>query len=218
MALFPFFRELSARGHRDLAALTESEAMAGRMLLSRGMPCGGAYLVLRGALRVFYFTENGREATLYQVVAGETCVLALSATLRSHPYPAWVQAGRTGASFLRIPEDLFHRMVESEAPFRAFVMEAMAARILELMTAMERLATATVVQRIATYLVEHAVDAEVQITQQALAAEIGTAREVVFRALASLDQARTVARRRGRIQILDRAALRALASGARPAP
>jgi len=89
----------------------------------------------------------------------------------------------------------------------AFVLGAMADRIFELMTTIEQVATRTVMQRVAAYLDEHAADRVVVVTQEALAAELGTAREVVFRALAALGKLGMISRRRGRIEILDRAAL-----------
>jgi CRP/FNR family transcriptional regulator len=209
--LFPFLTGLSPRSRAEFGAIVASKAAAGATLLTRGAPCGGAYLVLRGSLRVFYFTEEGREATLYNVDPGGTCVLALSATLRENPFPAWAQAGRAGASFLRVPDQLFHHFISTEPAFRGFVLEAMAGRIFELMTALEQLATRTVVQRVAAYLIQHASEGEVAVTQEGLAAELGTAREVVFRALAGLAKTGVVAKRRGRVQIRRAAELAAVA-------
>lgn len=210
-ALFPFVRSLSPRAQTELGAISTTRARPSATLLTRGAACGGAYLVLQGALRVYYLTEEGREATLYRVAAGDTCVLALSSTLRAQPYPAWVQASRTGATFLQIPDRAFHRLVADEPAFRTFVLEAMSARIFELMCALEQLATRSITQRVAAYLLEHAQGGEVAVTQEALAAELGTAREVVFRALTHLANRNLVAKTRGRIKLLDPAALARLA-------
>lgn len=210
-ALFPFLRSLSPRAQTELGAISTSRARPSATLLTRGAACGGAYLVLQGALRVFYFTEEGREATLYRVAAGDTCVLALSSTLRAQPYPAWVQASRAGASFLQIPDRSFHRLVADEPAFRTFVLEAMSARIFELMCALEQLATRTITQRVAAYLLENAQAGEVAVTQESLAAELGTAREVVFRALTHLANRKLLAKSRGRVKLLNPAALARLA-------
>ncbi|MFO0728984.1 MAG: cyclic nucleotide-binding domain-containing protein, partial [Myxococcota bacterium] len=89
--LFPFFRQLSPRGRGEIDALRTTAVDPNAPLLRRGDDAGGAYLVLEGALRVYYLTEEGREATLYRVEPGGTCVLALSSTLSARPYPAWVE-------------------------------------------------------------------------------------------------------------------------------
>ncbi len=65
-ALFPFLGSLSPRAQKELGAIAPTRARPSATLLTRGAACGGAYLVLQGALRVYYLTEEGREATLDQ--------------------------------------------------------------------------------------------------------------------------------------------------------
>ncbi len=50
----------------------------GANVLSRGDQVAGAYLVVSGRLRVYTLSAAGREATLYTIDPGETCVLALN--------------------------------------------------------------------------------------------------------------------------------------------
>jgi CRP/FNR family transcriptional regulator len=214
--LFPFLAGLSPPARKELGALAELRASPGQVLLSRGDDAQGAFLVLQGALRVYYLTEEGREATLYRVEPGSTCVLALSATLRSQPYPAWVEAAPRGVRFVRVPREAFHRLVEEEGAFRDFVLEALSGRIFELMSTLEQLATSTVVQRVAGYVARQAgAGGEVGATQAMIAAELGTAREVVFRALRGLAAQGLVATARGRVRVLDPRGLAHLAAGGR---
>lgn len=51
-----------------------------------GLATDGAYLILSGSLRVYYISE-GREATLYTLAPGGTCILALSAIMNGEAYP-----------------------------------------------------------------------------------------------------------------------------------
>src|SRR5438045_2844991 len=101
-AWFPFIAGLSKGGRRELERLTVKRVGARRGVLRRGDAADGAYLVVGGSLRVFYLTAAGREATLYHVEAGGTCVLALAATFADEPYPAWVQSGPSGAAMVRV--------------------------------------------------------------------------------------------------------------------
>lgn len=202
--LFPFLGGLTDRGRAELGALPITRVGGNQELLGRGDPTGGAYLVLEGALRVYYVTDDGREATLYRVEPGQTCVLALSSTFRSEPYPAWVQAAPAGSAFMRVPDATFHRLVDAEPAFRTFVLHAMSDRIFDLMCTIERVGTSTVLERVAAYLVRHAsAKNEVQATQVRIAADLGTAREVVFRALRTLTARGLVTTSRGRVQIVD---------------
>src|SRR5262245_47288698 len=113
-ALFPFVARLSQAGREELGALASTRVSTTQQLLQRGDPSDGAYLVTSGSLRVYYITEGGRDATLYNVEAGGTCVLALSATFAAEPYPAWVDAGARGCEFTRVPSPVFHRLFEHE--------------------------------------------------------------------------------------------------------
>lgn len=202
--LFPFFTELSHQGRQEFGALPSTRTAPHQSLLRRGDLTSGAFFVLEGLLRVFYITSEGRQATLYRVEAGGTCILALGSTFLSQPYPAWVEAGAEGSHWLRIPSETFHKLMRSETAFSSFVFEAMSGRIFELMRTLEEVTTSTVTQRVAAFLlgaVAH--DGEVVVTQSQLALEVGTAREVVFRALQGLAKRGLIETRRGRVRVLD---------------
>lgn len=205
-ALFPFYANLTGAGRREFGTLTRTSVPPDKVLLRRGEEANGAYLVVQGALRVYYITDEGREATLYHVEPGGTCVLALSSTLSNEPYPAWVQSTQAGATFARIPSGMFHRFLEAQSAFRSFVFGAMAGRIFELMCTLEETATLQVEQRVARYLLRRRAQegmCEIKVTQARVASDLGTAREVVFRALRSLASRKLIATGRGHIRLLN---------------
>lgn len=211
-AQFPFLARLTDAAHRELGTLAAAQAAPATHLLRRGDVAGGAYLVTAGSLRVFYISDEGREATLYRVEPGGTCVLSVMATVNDEPYPAWVDAGLTGASFVRVPNAMFHGLVDRDAAFRRFAFASLSGRVLDLMRTLEELGSARIEQRVARYLLaQRASDNCVRVTQSGIASELGTAREVVFRALRSLEQRRLVETGRRRVQILDRRGLEGLA-------
>ena len=69
-------------------------------VIHKGQQVSGAYLVTEGQLRVFTYTPQGNEATLYFIRPGETCVLALNCLFNDLRYPAWVEAREGLAGFL----------------------------------------------------------------------------------------------------------------------
>jgi CRP/FNR family transcriptional regulator len=214
---FPFLAGLSEPARRELSGLATTRVPSAARLLARGDVVEGAYLVVAGALRVYYVTDQGREATLYRVETGGTCVLALSSTFAEEPYPAWVESGKRGAAFVRVQRATFHRLLAAEPAFRDFVFGALSGRIFELMVSLEELGTARMERRVARLLVTLGGATGVALcTQSAIASELGTAREVVFRALRSLAERGLVRCARGRVYIDDRARLLA-AVGVRPA-
>lgn len=212
---FPFLGGLTPDGRRAVDAVRLARVARGARLLQRGDAANGAYLVVGGSLRVYYIGPEGREATLYHVEPGGTCILALTSTFNEEPYPAWVDAGPAGGVFACVPSALFRRLLDSESAFRSFVFAALSGRIFELMLTLEEAGTAQVEQRVARQLVrrhEASSGDEVRVTQISLASELGTAREVVFRALRSLARRGLIQTGRGRIRILDIDSLRRTAS------
>jgi len=213
-ARFPFLSGLAEDSRRELGALVSARARPHRTLLRRGDVAGGAYLVVGGSLRVYYISAEGRQATLYTVEPGGTCVLALTATMNEETYPAWVDAGPAGGEYVLVPTRLVRKLLDAEGAFREFVFGALSGRILDLMRTLEEVGSDQVQQRVARYLVKRqGPDACVRVSHARIAAELGTAREVVFRALRSLSARNVIETGRLCIRIVDGAGLNRIANG-----
>lgn len=209
---FPFFARLSEAARREVGTFPVQRVDGRVPLLARGDDANGAYFVVQGALRVFYVTPEGREATLYRVEPGGTCLLALTSSFNDEPYPAWVESGARGVSFVRVPAATFRRLYDGEPAFREFLFQVLSGRVLELMSALEEAGTARVQQRLAKLLLRLVrPDGVVRSSQARLASELGTAREVVFRSLRGLAQQGLVKTAREQVAIVDSEGLRALA-------
>jgi CRP/FNR family transcriptional regulator len=213
---FPFLGGCSEKARTLVTALPSRTVPDRTLVLRRGDQVDGVYLVTAGTLRVYYITADGREATLYRVRPGETCILALTAAFRRERYPAWVETEAGPLRFVLLPGEHFRRLYDQEPAFRGFVFEVLSGRVFELMGKLEELGSLRLEQRLAAFLLAEAdVDGVVSMSQARLAAHLGTAREVVFRAVRSLSARGLVATTRGRVRLLDLAALGDLAAGSR---
>lgn len=208
---FPFLGLLSEAARRELAGFAPATAPPCKPLLARGDAVDGAFLVVGGSLRIFYLTPEGREATLYRVEPGGTCILALTATFSRSCYPAWVESGEEGCTFVVVPNPAFRRLFDGEPAFREFIFGVLSGRVFELMLALEAAGSLRMEQRLARLLLERAgPDGVLRASQSRLAADLGTAREVIFRTLRSLASRRLVETGRLRVRVLDRARLQRL--------
>ena len=167
-------------------------------------------LMLEGTVRVQQLAENGREIVLYRVHAGESCVLTTACLLAYEDYSAEGIA-ETAVTAVAIPRTVFDELVASSAEFRNFVFSAYSRRITDLFLVIEEIAFRRMDIRLAQRLIELAKDGVVAATHQQMAAELGTAREVVSRQLSEFQRREWVAQSRGEIRILDRKALEDLA-------
>jgi len=169
-------------------------------------------LLLEGVVRVQQLTENGREIVLYRVRAGESCFMTSACMLAFENYSAQGIA-ETDAQAVAIPLKVFDQLVGESADFRHFVFTAYSTRIVELFHVIEDVAFQRIDVRLAEKIIELAQgDTLVHLTHQQLAAELGTAREVISRQLSEFQRRDLIKQSRGVIEILDFAGFEQLAS------
>jgi len=172
-------------------------------VIHKGQCVSGAYLVTRGRLRVFTFTPQGNEATLYFIRPGETCVLALNCLFNDLRYPAWVECDAdTEVTF--IPGSLYRQLFAQESAVQDMTVKALSTLVFRLMNELEQLHTFNLDQRLANFLLSHASEqGVVRMTQQTLAGHLGTSREVIARLMQGFSSQGLVTTGRGSITITD---------------
>ncbi|MEZ5850428.1 MAG: Crp/Fnr family transcriptional regulator [Hyphomicrobiaceae bacterium] len=212
LSLFPFLAGLQPASQLLLAERTRRiSCPTSTHLVSRGDKVAGAYLVVRGALRVYYVSAEGREGTLYWVEPGQSCILALNCTFSRLAYPAWVESdGKTEISI--IPGEVYRELFAREAAVQRFTFEALSGRLFELMALVEETASQGLEARIASFLLRRAKGgATVAITQEQLARHLATSREVVSRTLRRLAALGLVSAEPGLVHLVDHVRLVRLA-------
>ncbi|MCU7802986.1 MAG: Crp/Fnr family transcriptional regulator [Candidatus Thiodiazotropha sp. (ex Lucinoma borealis)] len=176
-------------------------------VIHKGQCVSGAYLVSKGRLRVFTFTPQGSEATLYFIQPGETCVLALNCLFNDLLYPAWVETD-ADTSVDIIPGPLYRQLFEREAPVQDLTVKALSALVFRLMNELEQVHACNLDQRLANFILSNATEEGVlKMTQQALAGHLGTTREVIARLMQGFVAEGVVSTRRGAITLTDAAKL-----------
>jgi len=210
---FPLLAALPATERQRLAVSAQAlQVPAGVTIFRPGDACENYFMVVEGSVRVQKVAENGREIVLYRVESGETCVLTTSCLLASERYPA-EGVTETEVSARALPLSSFHALLSSSEPFRRFVFGSFGARMAELMTLVEAVAFGRMDSRLAQRLLALGGSAGcIQITHQQLAAELGSAREVVSRLLKEFEHRGWIALERGQIMVRDIAALTRSAS------
>lgn len=183
---------------------------AGSVLFQPGDPCAQFFILTSGCVRVHRLARSGREMVLYHVRAGETCILTTLCLLSAEAYSANAIVEQEVSAWA-VPSSRFNALMDSSAGFRRLVFTSYAQRMADLMQRIEQLSDVPVDVRLAACLLERA-DARgmVAATHQALATEIGTAREVVSRTLERLAQLGMLILSRGQIELTDRPKLEAL--------
>ena len=184
---------------------------AGDRLFAPGDLPGSWVAIERGRVRVSLLAPSGREVTLYRIGDGDSCLLTTSALIGDEPLPA-EGCAETDVTARVVPKATFERLIAEDPEFRRDVLRNYANRVAELVTTMQDVLFRAVPERLARALLQSEREGVVEATHQAIASELGSAREVVTRMLQRFEREGLIANERGRIVIRDADGLRQMAA------
>ena len=196
-ALFPFWQQLTQpQKDRLFQEVREVHYARHAPVRAAGDSCLGILYVKMGGLRLSLLSEEGREASIARLGAGQVCVLSASCVLSAVTFDVEITAEE-----------------ESDIYVECFVYRTATELFSDVIGAVERLLFMTLEQRVASFLLDEAARRgtdTLAITQEAIALGIASAREAVTRALRQLAARGLVEVFRGGVKLLDRKALYAL--------
>jgi CRP/FNR family transcriptional regulator len=166
---------------------------SGQMLFAEGEPCTGLYVVQAGHVRIFKTSPGGREQVLS--IDGPGCSIAELPVFDGGPYPASAIAV-DDAALLFVSKQDFQALCLKQPEVALKVLQVVGSRLRHLVGIIEELSFTTVRHRLAAFLLRLArhegrrkpggVEITLPSTNQELAAQIGTVRELVSRNLSRL--------------------------------
>ncbi len=176
---------------------------ADHQVFAQGHICENYIVVTSGSVKVFARSEDGREIVLYRIQPGEVCVLTTACIMGNTRYSAEAIT-ETDVTAHIISQKNFNQLLAESEIFRQFVFNNFGHRLSDLMLQIEQIAFDSIEKRIRQFIGSKADKGEtLHITHQAIAVEIGSAREVVSRGLKSLEKKGIVELHRGSIKILE---------------
>lgn len=182
----------------------------GEALFTEGEPAGQVAALGSGSIRVFRIGATGRQITLYHVRPRESSLVGMLAALLGRPLIATAQA-EVATELVMLPAAALREWVSVSEAMRGFIFETMTRALVDVTSLLEAVAFRSIESRLAALLVQHADDEGlVRMRHEDIAAELGTAREVVSRILESFERQGVIGLARGRIVVRDAAALQAL--------
>ena len=201
----PYFATLSAKEiERIEKEIMELSFPKRGVLFLEGEPCKGLYVVRSGRVRVFKSSPEGREQVLFIAGPGDSINDVPVFDGGSNPASG---ASIEPATVCLIPKETLISLM-ADCPTALAIIEVFAARLRHLTTLVEDLSFRSVVSRLAKILLDLAVvegsPSPIQrLTQDEMAAMVGTVRDVISRALRSLDKEGAIKIEGQRILIID---------------
>jgi CRP/FNR family transcriptional regulator len=180
----------------------------GTVVFDENQPCQGFPMLLSGSIRVIKASPNGRELQLYRVMPGESCILTSSCLLGHTSYQARGIVEHA-LEMVLLPALSFHSLLAKNDAFRSYVFHLFSDRLTDLMQLVSAVAFQKLDQRLAALLVSK--PSPLHTTHQAMADELGSAREIVSRILKGFSEQGWVKLAREEIEVLDKASLKLFA-------
>ncbi len=160
------------------------ELPAGARVFQPGDPCSMFVVLKSGRIRVDLISNSGKPVTLYHFGAGETCVLTTSCLLSGDDLCGEANVVDPVSAYVYSPAE-FDQKLNTSPEFRKFVFQAFAERLSRMMAKIDAVLTEPIETRLASALLDRFANSDkAHATQDELARDVGTAREVVSRKIA----------------------------------
>src|SRR5262245_19261496 len=207
----PYFRALPKGRLKEFVSTLRVRAYRrGDVIFRKGDLASGLCVVLHGSVRTMLTSSDGRRQVLKVFGAGRTFGDVSVFDEEAHPADAMAMADTEVAI---VPRETLFDLLRSHPDAAIDVIRLFASRLRAYKQVVEDLALRPVVARVARLLVDRARGAGTLVeesasldhayTQDEIAAMVGSVREVVQRALKTLERAELIEMRRGRIHVID---------------
>lgn len=207
MGIHDFKDKISFLGSELLNELEEHadirEVPANTVLLRDGQYVKVIPIVLKGLIKVFVSFEE-KELLLYYIQPGESCIMSFSASLKNEPSRI-VAITEEDSVVLLLPVDKVGQWVKQFPGINQLFYQQYNLRYAELLDTINHLLFGRLDTRLFNYLVEKSRlrgEKVLALKHKQIAAELGTAREVVTRVIKRLEQEGKVKQVEGGIEIL----------------
>lgn len=212
---FPFWDKLEPACQRELTKYCGLQHFRkGDTIETKDKQCMGLLLIQTGQLRALVLSEGGKEITLYRLYELDICLFSAACIMRNIQFDIQIEVEADTDAFV-LPPVLYDRLSKESALMANYTNELMASRFSNVMWTLEQILFKSMDSRLAGVILERAADentAELHVTHEWLARDLGTAREVITRMLKYFRDEEWIELSRGCIRLLNEKKLREIAN------
>lgn len=182
----PFWNKLTSEEKSQLNSFTIiKQYKKGDIIYSDNDICLGAVMIVGGTSRVYIMSEEGREITLFRLKERDCCVLSASCVISEITFDTYMMA-ESDCDILIVNYSFFNKLINTNIYVKCFVYELLTERLSTVMWVMQQILFNKLDRRLALFLAdecEKSKSNEIKMTQEEIAKNIGSTREVVTRML-----------------------------------
>lgn len=209
----PFFSGLDKKHINKILSICKEESFKkGNIIFAEGEPCKGMYVVLKGEIKIYKISPEGRELVLHMVAEGEPFG-GVPIFLENPKNPAFAECEKN-TKVLLIPRQSLLDLISKDSEFALKVLSSFAGYLNSLVNLIEDLSLKDVNKRLAKYILglvkkksietKKGIQVELEASKEKLSHRLGTVREVISRAFSQLQSKRIIRIEGKTVLILDR--------------
>ena len=177
----------------------------GEILCGSAERCLGMIHLLKGRIRVYILSEDGREITLFRINPGDNCVISASCVISQLKFDTIMEVEKP-SGLLIVNAGTFQSLADKNLHVNCFMYQLATERFSQVMWVMQEVLFLRFDQRLAKFLLseyERTGNKEIKMTQEEIAKHVNSAREVVARMLSRFSSDHLVEIRRGKVVLRD---------------
>ena len=208
---FELFRDVPPESLSGIAAVAWPRTYEdGQVIMLEDDPGTPVLFVLEGTVRAFHTNPDGREQTLHILGPGSAVNLPVAFTPSAGAPVSAMAVGQL--KLLAVGQDDLRRVVSETPPLALAILRDLSEKLRHFTSLAYDLSLRSVRGRLAGFLLDQAdaaLDSPTRWTHEAIAARIGTVREVVSRTMRAFAREGLIKLERQHISVLDRERLTA---------
>ena len=211
----PFYHILTSSGRSVLLQHLESfSALSGQPIRENGTEPYGMIYVEEGTLSVLLLSEDGREVSILQLRKGDYSFLSADRLITGLSFDVTMEA-ESDAKICVLPNASLELLIKNNPAFELFIRNSISKNFSDTVFLLQNILFRTIEQRLAIFLdteVSAQGTASLSLTHEQIARHIGSAREVVSRALKCFSDQGIVSVSRGCVTVLNKEALKRISN------
>ncbi len=201
--LYGFFKNFSKKEKEKFFTHAKKVSFPkDKILFFQGDLCDGILYIEVGSLKVYLQNNEGDEITLYNVEAGEQCIVNTSSTISQTPALGSAVTLSELKGYI-LDANSVKELMRSSSTYQEYMFSLFSLKLVSLATLVEDLKFKPLKDRIFSFL-KSKKSTHIEITHEKIAQNMGTSRVVVSRVLKELENNRKLNLKRGIITILEK--------------
>lgn len=175
----------------------------GDILYQGSKTCIGLIIVVKGSLRAYLSSDNGKQVTLYKLYENDICLFSASCIMKDINFDINLECEEDLEAII-IPPEKYEFILQDSTIISNYVGKILSSRFSDTIWVLEQFVFHSLDKRLANYLLEQKLKNNVlTITHEKIANELGSAREVISRMLKYFENEKIIKLNRNNITLLE---------------